>query len=367
MGLVSIPARVTASGPGGTIGQRMNGDDARLVGAARSGDRAAFATLIERHRPLLVATCRRMLGSGDLADEAAQEAVIQAMLGLGRLRDPRRFGAWLTGIGLNVGRHLLRPRPAVAWQSDTRVPDPSELVEAADVAARVRAAIAALPAGQRRAVTLFYLAGLPQREVAAALGIDVGAVKGRLHKARRALRARLAELEEEADVTVSDLVEMRVADVVRRDAANIVVLEEVGGDRRLHAFIGPYEADFLAVLLEDLEMVRPLTYTFAARLLEAAGGTLEEVRISRLVEKTFYAEAVVSSGGGTRRVDARPSDAINLAVLLRRPVKVAREVLDAVPPASDEAIADARPASGIVDDLLARAGGAGAVRRRSQG
>jgi RNA polymerase sigma factor (sigma-70 family) len=348
----------------------MSGDDARLVGAARAGDRAAFATLIERHRPLLVASCRRMLGPGDLPEEAAQEAVIQAMLGLARLRDPARFSAWLVGIGLNVCRHLLRRRPAVADLPELAgaSPDPQELAEAAEVVARVREAVAALPTGQRRAVTLFYLAGMSQREVAAALGIDVGAVKGRLHKARRTLRARLVELEE-VDVTQSDLVEVRVADVVRRDGKHVAVLEEVGGDRRLHVWIGPHEAELLAVHLEDLEMVRPLTYTFAARLLDAAGGTLEEVRISRLAEETFYAEAVVASGGSTRTVDARPSDALNLAVLLRRPVRVATAVFEAsqrpADPAADEAMAQARTASGIVDDLLARLGSASTpVRRR---
>jgi RNA polymerase sigma-70 factor (ECF subfamily) len=349
-------------------GRRMSSDDASLVGAAQDGDRAAFATLIERHRPLLVASCRRMLGPGDLPEEAAQEAVIQAMLGLGRLRDPERFGAWLVGIGLNVCRHLLRRRPAVAWPPETASADPQELAEAAEVVARVRGAVAALPAGQRRAVTLFYLAGLSQREVAAALDIDVGAVKGRLHKARRALRERLVEFEE-VDVTQSDLVEVRVADVVRRDGEHVAVLEEVGGDRRLHVWIGHHEAEFLAVHLEDLEMVRPLTYTFAARLLEAAGGTLEEVRISRLAEETFYAEAVVASGGSTHTVDARPSDALNLAVLLRRPVRVAAAVFEASQrpsdPAADEAMAQARTASGIVDDLLARLGSAPTpIRRR---
>jgi RNA polymerase sigma factor (sigma-70 family) len=343
----------------------MSADDACLVNAARNGDRAAFATLVERHRPLLLASCRRMAGAGDVAEEAAQEAVLQALLGLDRLREPARFGAWLVGIGLNVCRHLLRSRPAPPWQPEAASPDPQELAEAAELVGRVREAVAALPAGQRRAVTLHYLAGLSQREVAAALGIQAGAVKGRLHKARRALRRRLAEFEE-VEMTQSELVEVRVADVVRRDGRNVVVLEEVGGDRRLHLWIGPYEADFLAVHLEDLEMMRPLTYAFAARLLEAAGGTLEEVRISRLADETFYAEAVVASGGATRTVDARPSDALNLAVLLRRPVRVAREVLDAVPPAPGEPVAEALSASDIVDELLARLGSERpSVRRRS--
>lgn len=343
-------------------------DDARLVAAARAGDRAAFATLIERHRPLLVATCRRMLGGGDLAEDAAQEAVLQAMLGLERLRDPGRFGAWLVGIGLNVGRHLRRRRPALPWAPEAGS-DPQELTEAAEVVARVRAAVAALPAGQRRAVTLFYLAGLTQREVAALLGVEVGAVKARLHKARRSLRAQLAEFTEEAEMTESELVEVRVADVLRRDEKNVVMLEELDGSRRLCVWIGPYEAEFLAVHLEDLEMVRPLTYAFAARLLEAAGGTLEEVRINRLAGETFYAEAVVvGPGGATSTVDARPSDALNLAVLLRRPVKVAREVLEAVPPPSDTPAGEALTASGIVDAVLARLDPAHpSVRRRAQG
>jgi RNA polymerase sigma factor (sigma-70 family) len=346
----------------------MNGDDARLVGAALDGDRAAFATLIERHRPMLVGTCRRMLGDGDLAEEAAQEAVLQAMLGLGRLRDPGRFGAWLVGIGLNVGRHLRRRRAAVPWAPEMGS-DPQELAEAAQLVARVRSAVAALPPGQRRAVTLFYLAGLSQREVAEVLGVEVGAVKARLHKARRSLRARLAEFSEEAEMTESELVEVRVADVLRRDERNAVVLEELDGSRRFSVWIGPYEADFLAVHLEDLEMVRPLTYAFAARLLDAAGGTLQEVRISRLTGETFYAEAVVvDSGGATRRVDARPSDALNLAVLLQRPVKVAREVLEALRPAPDEPAAEALTASGIVDELLARFDPAhSVVRRRARG
>lgn len=348
-------------------------DDAGLVRAAQAGDRPAFAALIERHRPLLVASCRRMLGRGrgDLAEEAAQESVLQALLGLGRLREPERFGSWLVGIGLNVCRHLLRERPAGTWlpgaasglQELAETADPQELAEAAELVARVRRAVAALPFGQREAVTLFYLAGLSQREVAAALGIDVGAVKGRLHKARRALRSRLVEFKEAVEMTRTDAVEVQVVDVLRRkvgdgDARHVVVLQEVGGERRLHLWIGQHEAEMLAVHLEDLEIMRPLTYTFAARLLEAGGGTLEEVLINRLTGDTFYAETVVTSGGSARSFDARPSDALNLAVLLERPVKVAREVLDAaqraLEPGTEEPAGDVQTAGGIVDDLLAR-------------
>ncbi len=85
-------------------------DDAVLVEAARAGNKAAFAELVRRHGGLLSALCRRALGDADLAENASQEAILRAMLGLDRLRRPERFGPWLAGIGLNVCRRWLRQR-----------------------------------------------------------------------------------------------------------------------------------------------------------------------------------------------------------------------------------------------------------------
>jgi RNA polymerase sigma-70 factor (ECF subfamily) len=355
-------------------------DDASLVNAARSGDRKALATLIERHWALLLGCCRRMLGGDDLVEEAAQETVVQALLGLERLREPDRFGPWLAGIGLNVCRQLLRERSSRSWWPEAAVDDPAvsggadpqELAEAAELAARVREAVAGLPRGQREAVTLHYLAGLTQREVAAALGIDVGAVKGRLHKARSALRHRLFEPEEAiemAQTQADGAVEARVADVLRKrlegggEPRYVVVLQEVGGERRLPIWIGPYEAQMLAAQLESLQAQRPDTYTLAARVMEASGATLDEVRISRLTDTVFYAEVrVTSAAGATRTIDARPSDALNLALRLDRPVRVEPEVFEAARPdvgEVDNAGEALQGASEIARDIVERTPAAG--------
>jgi RNA polymerase sigma factor (sigma-70 family) len=303
--------------------------DAVLVRRARGGDRAAFAELVERHHAALVACCRRMMG--DAAHDAAQDAVVTALLSLDRLRDDEKFGAWLVGIGLNACRSMLRRRSPAA-PPDARSPDPADVVAERELAERVRAAIAELPRGQREAVTLYYLAGLTQAEAAEHLGIPPGAVKTRLHKARVSLRVRLEPFRRERPMAI----EMQVTDVRRAGERHILMLE--GGGRELKIWVGPAEAYAVVAMLEEVELPRPMTHSLTLALLAASGTSVREVRITRLAETIFYAEIVL--GDGTA-VDARPSDAIALALTAGVPVLVEPDVLDSArPPQEWEAEAD---------------------------
>jgi RNA polymerase sigma factor (sigma-70 family) len=294
--------------------------DAVLVRRARGGDRDAFAALVARHHATLLACCRRMVGQH--ARDAAQDAVLTAMLSLDRLRDESKFGAWLVGIGLNACRRWRSGSDPLtgAFHPDTagEGSDPHEAVAARDFAARVRSAIADLPPGQRDAVTLYYLAGLTQAEAAAHLGIPPGAVKARLHKARAGLRTRLEPLRKELQLPV----EMQVTDVRRAGERHILMLE--GGGRTLKIWVGMPEALSIAVLLEDVELPRPGTHHLAAALLTARGASVREVRVNRLADHTFYANVVLDDGTA---VDARPSDAIPLALLAQAPILIDESVL----------------------------------------
>jgi DNA-directed RNA polymerase specialized sigma24 family protein len=66
--------------------------DAALVESAQGGNRSAFAELFERHRQMLVALCRRALGGSQAIDDVVQDTALAALLGIGTLRDPERFG-----------------------------------------------------------------------------------------------------------------------------------------------------------------------------------------------------------------------------------------------------------------------------------
>ena len=167
-----------------------------------------MAELLRRHWDTAVLLAERVLGSPDLARDAVQEAAIAAMTDVERLRSPDRFGAWFCGIALNVSRKWLRQlrseRSGLLPEPASRSADPAEAAEIADTAARVRRAIAALADGQQDAVRLFYLQGLSHREVAAELGISVGAVKARLHQARAALAPKLAQFTTTPEILVQE-------------------------------------------------------------------------------------------------------------------------------------------------------------------
>ncbi len=324
----------------------MHETEHELVVAARAGDRAAWGQLLARHYPVLRALCARQLGDAVLAEDAAQEAALLAFLGLARLRQPARFGPWLVGIGLNVCRRWQRHRAREAWSGETpldgqplpdpvdRGPGPEELATAAEVAAQIRAAVAALPPGQRETVRLVYLADRTPDEAARALGIGPGALKTRLFKGRRNLRRRLAALwEEERMATTPDgsaWIGMTIEDIRRQPGGTAMappryalVLRESGGTRRSIWGIGPVEAEVLATQLHGGALPRPLPYALMADLVAASGGRVTEVRVAIDAGRMGYATVLLDGPAGPRSVDARVGDALNLALAAAAPIRLA--------------------------------------------
>ncbi len=112
----------------------------------------------------------------------------------------------------------------------------------------------------------------------------------------------------------------------------IVVLRDEAGDRTLPIWIGMFEAHAVAVQLENSGSSRPMTHDLLKHMIEALGGVVSDVHITDVHEGTFFALVYVTVGTELIAVDARPSDALALALRTRAPVHVAEHVL-----------ADARP------------------------
>src|SRR5258706_3650454 len=324
--------------------------DAELIVLARGGDKNAFGHLARRYQPMAERIAMGMVSNVFLAQELAQEAILQAYLSLDHLRDKDRFKSWLYGITLNVCRGYLRDQKIDFYSLEALMGgmsidattfsdgllDPEAIAEERELHRTILRAVNALSPRERAATLLFYYEQLSLREVAAMLGISLVAVKGRLFKARKQLKEELLAL---FDVEKEDsslrrrrrtMIQVTIVDAVRlqkQKISAVVLLDEVG-HRALGIWIGEAEATMIDMGLSQTELPRPMTMNFMASILKAAGATLEEVRVETLKDEIFYATAKIHNGDTVNEIDARPSDAIALAVATGSPVFVAEEILE---------------------------------------
>jgi bifunctional DNase/RNase len=114
----------------------------------------------------------------------------------------------------------------------------------------------------------------------------------------------------------------------------VLLLKEVSGDRVLPIWVGPIEGDLIAMKLEHIEMPRPMTFDLTVNLLTAGNVQIEKVAVTALRGKTYFATMWIRANGSVHEVDARPSDAIALALHADAPIFVTPETLTAANPIS---------------------------------
>jgi RNA polymerase sigma factor (sigma-70 family) len=349
--------------------------DIELVKLARHGDKDAFGVLTQRYQMTAQRFAMRLVGKEDSAQELAQEAMVQAYLSLDRLRDPARFKSWLCGIVLNVCRSHLRDREIGFFSLESMMrgvqlyavplydvtPTPEKIAEERELYQTVLNAVNALSPGDRDILLLFYYAQLNLQEIATVQGVTLGAVKVRLHRARQRLKDKLLSQHPEIiprekrrkkmiKVTIADMlkVEHKEEQVESLVTHYIIVLYDEAGRRLLSIWVGPFEGQAIAAGLIDFAMPRPMTYDFFSNLLQAVNARVEEVHIVALKKDTFYAVVKMRSGQKTSEIDARPSDAIALAVLNDVPIFVADDVLETAGVAVPETVKGKPTRQGLV-------------------
>ena len=175
--------------------------DRDVIDEVRGGDRAQFAILVRRYNQRLFRAARAILGDDAEAEDAVQQAYLDAYRNLDRFRGESSFSTWLTRIAVNAAIARLHGRRRLAEVTDDVrvVPDPVEPPETADdvVAARelarlVERHVDALPDGLRVVLVLRDIEEMDTAATAAALGLSAEVVRVRLHRARAALQAAIS-------------------------------------------------------------------------------------------------------------------------------------------------------------------------------
>ena len=185
---------------------RAASNDAELLAAARAGDRAALVRLLERHEDAIYRFALRMCRDREDARDIVQETLLAAVRGLGEFRGEAALSTWLFAVARSFcgkKRRLRKGEPHRLSALD-EAPEVDALVDAGhapdevlvrrELERAIAAAIDALDPRAREVLLLRDVEGLAAAEVAAVVGVGIPAVKSRLHRARLAVRERIAPL-----------------------------------------------------------------------------------------------------------------------------------------------------------------------------
>ena len=164
--------------------------DFELVEQARQGNLVAFDNLFERHRQFVYNICLGILGSSEDAMDATQNAFVQVYKNLRSFRGNAGFRTWIYRIATNISISLARKRTR---QCNVRAEDDPN-ASASATRDRVWEAILEIPPDMRAVLVLFYFHGLSGDELAESLGYSAGAARTKLHRARKAFKAKYEEL-----------------------------------------------------------------------------------------------------------------------------------------------------------------------------
>ena len=174
-----------------------------LVIRAQAGELDAYAEIVRRFQDMAYGYAYSLLGDFHLAEDAAQEAFVEAYRCLDNLREPAAFPGWFRRIVFKHCDRLTRGRrmPAVALDAASGVASkgncPAANAEHREMRVKVLEAIRGLPEPERTATTLFYINGYSQETIAEFLDVPAGTIKSRLHRSRKRLKQRMLTMVEE--------------------------------------------------------------------------------------------------------------------------------------------------------------------------
>ena len=186
----------------------MNSDDSQLIALSVRGDRAAFGELVRRYQDRLYHTAFRLIGNAEDARDVVQDSFLNAYQSLHQFKGDARFFTWLYRIAVNAAitvkrKHramlsadLLSGQALAEPHDESEGNQPGASLERVEDERRLQAALAELTAEHRTVLVLKEIEGQKYETIADVLGVPIGTVRSRLHRARLELRDRLIGTED---------------------------------------------------------------------------------------------------------------------------------------------------------------------------
>ena len=194
--------------PGRSLGSESSENDLQLMQRIGEGDETAFRTLVERYYTLVFRLCMRYVGSGEDAEELAQDVFIRIHRNAHRYRPKGKLTTYIYRIAVNLSLNRIRDQKRKRWisldflrESKGMEPDapfrdnPEFQMELSETQQIVQGAIRLLPDNQRTAVILKRFKGLSYQEIADVMDCSVPAVESLLHRAKLSLTKKLKNLQ----------------------------------------------------------------------------------------------------------------------------------------------------------------------------
>ncbi|WKN41677.1 bifunctional nuclease domain-containing protein [Tunicatimonas pelagia] len=305
------------------------------VDQATQGDKRAFNQLAELYYNDCFQKAKAILKDEVLSQDVVQISLLQAYRSLHKLHSPARFKYWLLGIVRNISLNYTKEKSRLFFSLDSVLTTSQYSEERPhQISELIRSSVQSLDEHYRAVILAYYYDGLSQAEIALQQKLTLSTVKVRLHRGRQLLKQKLATQKDlfyyyQQSIKPAAMKKMTIADLyVKKSGGATLLLQTEEGEYFLPIVIGIFEADAIFLGLEGFKQGRPFTHDLTASIIEAAQVTLVNVCIHQITNGVFIADLTVKHGKEELKIDARPSDAIALAVRFNAPVLVTDEVLE---------------------------------------
>lgn len=311
-------------------------DEQQYIAQAMQGDQQAFNLLVDHYYQDCFQKAVAIVRNETLAQDLTQVSLLQAYRCLDKLKDPSRFKYWLLGIVKNLCFNYLKQKKKRFFPLD----DLHALIEnkpeeeSRHIYEVVLAAVQSLEKNYRDLILAFYYDGLSLQEIVSQQKLSLSAAKVRLHRARQILKQKLAVHEDlfyyyQKSIKEKQMKQLVIADIYEKENGSAaVLLQTETGDYFLPVIIGYPEAEAIVFGMQRFQRSRPWTHDLAAAIISETELKLVEICIHKLEDGVFHAHLTIQKGKKKVEVDARPSDAIAMAVRLQAPIFVSENVLE---------------------------------------